>query len=252
MRMPPICNIVSPVFYHPAGERYRICRVENMTFEETAFWVWTFCYHKGWNEAATYAQKFWDQEICGPLLDDLDHHRLEKAMEITNHAHRDELLKAIGYLFPDGNVASKMQVLASTPAVLSGILSPVPLVPSNSGSCAYDNQNSMSINKSSVFSVSRSSIDRQTECESSLRNINGLPNVVCERLDFDRATTPSQVGSYGIEMASHAGMDMRVVPDLEYNKRSSRVRQMIVNGSGTLKNVECSKLGVHHNKTHDI
>jgi len=236
MHMPPIC----PVFYHPAGEKYGICRVENMTFWETAFWVWTFCHHKGWNEAATYAQKFWDQEICGQDLDDLDHHRLEKAMEITNHAHRDELLKAIGYLFPNGNVASKMQVLASTPAVLSGILSPMPLVPNNSGSFAYDNQNYMSINKS------------QTECGSSLRNINRLPNVVCERSDFDSATTPSQVGSYGIEMASHAEMDMRVVPDLEYNKRSSRVRQTIVNGSGTLKNVECSKLGVHHNKTHDI
>jgi len=246
-----LSNIVSPYFYHPTGERFRICHVENMTFEETARWVWTFCHHKGWNEAATYAQKFREQEITGPQLDDLDHNRLEKSMEITNHAHREGLLKAIGCLFPDGNVASKMQFLASTPASLSGIPCPVPLVPINSGSCASDNQNSMSISESSAFSASRSPVHRP-EFESSLRYINGLPYVGCWRSDFDSATMPSQVGSYGIEMASHAGTDMRVVSDSECSKRSSRVRQMNVHGSGTSKNVECSKLRVYHSKTHDI
>jgi len=178
-------------------------------------------------------------------------------MEITNCFHRFELLEAIEKLFPkpsfpDRDVASGIQFLASTPASLSGTVDPVLRVPVYSGGYKNVNQNPISISENSVFNASRSFIVRQTECESSFRNIPGVLNAVCERPDFDSATLPSQVGSFGLEMASHTETDIRVVSRAECSKGSSRVRQMNVHGSSSYRNVECSKLKMHDSKTHDI
>jgi len=54
-------NIVSPSFCQISGENivpFQVSNVEDMTYKQTALWVWTFCHHKGWNEAAMYAQSF--------------------------------------------------------------------------------------------------------------------------------------------------------------------------------------------------
>jgi len=260
-----LSNIVSPSFYNLPDERYRICHVENMTFEDTASWVHTFCHHKGWDEAATYAKRFKDQEITGPLLSDLDDHKLEKWMEITNSSHRAELMSAIEYLVPKSPIpyeygASEMHQLAPTPGSQRGILYPMPLLLFNSVSSVFDNQNSMgtvvyqSQCESSMFGTyaSRSSIDRQSESESSLRNITCLPNTVGDRLDCDSGIAPSQVGSFGIELASHEQTDMSVLSDSECSKRSSPVRQMNVHGSGTSKSANISEFRLHNRNTRDI
>jgi len=256
-------SIVSPSFYHLSDERFRICHVENMTFEETASWVWTFCHQKGWDEAATYAERFKDQEVTGPLLSDLDDHKLEKWIEITNASHRADLLSAIGYLFsgspcPDGYVASEKQSLASTLGSQGGILYPVPLVPIYSGSCVYDNQNSLCMDQSHWESsgcstyASRSSIDRLSVSGSSVQNRACLPNAVGGQLDFDISTESSQIGSFGIELASHEQTDMSVVSDSDSSKQSLPARNINVHGSGTSKNAEFANLRKNHHKTHDI
>merc|ERR1719419_127278 len=181
-------------------------------------------------------------------------------MQITNGSHRAELLSAIKYLFsesplPDGYLASEMHPLPTTPGSQRGVLYPMPLVPFNSVSSVYDNQNSMgtifdqSQCEGSVVSAYelRSPIYRQPESENSLRNITCLPNIDCES-----ATAPSQVGSFGIELASHEQTDMSVLSDSECSKRSSPVRQMNVHGSGTSKSANISEFRLHNRNTRDI
>jgi len=177
-------------------------------------------------------------------------------MEISNCLHRSELLSAIEKLFPKAsspnrNVASGIQLLSHTPASLSGTVDPVLFVPIYSGSCTCVNQNPISTGEGSVPSASQSFV-RQTECGSSFRNINRIPNPVCERSDCDSATSPSQVGSFGLEMGRHAETDIRVVSHAECSERSSRVRQMNVHGSSSNKNVESSKLRMDESKTYEI
>jgi len=263
-----LSNIVSPSFYQPCDKNIvpcRVCNVEHMTVEDTSVWIWTFSHHKGWDEAAVYAEKFQEQEITGPLLSYLDHNALEQCMKITNPSHRVELLSAISYLFSQSpclnkNVASWVQASASSPPNHCGIIYPVQLV-NNTGSSVYDSQNSLSTFvsqsdcESSVLStpVSWRPLNRRSENGSNISNITCLLSTVGDRSDCDTSVALSQNGSLGTDLCSWAQTDTSVVSDSERCRRISGAGYMDLEGSGmSSKNLGYSQERMHNSNTHDI
>jgi len=236
-----------------------------MTCEETSIWVWTFSYHKGWDEAAVYAENFQEQEITGPLLSHLDHNALEQSMKITNPLHRAELLSAIHYLFSWSpclypNVASEVQTSASSPPNFCGIMYPVQLV-NNPGSSVYDSRDSLSSFvsqtdcESSVLTTPAPwrPLNRRSECGSNISNITCLLSTVGDRSDCDTSVALSQNGSFGTELFSQVQTDTSVVSDSEYCRRISGAGYMDVEGWGmSSKSLEYSKQRMHHSNTNDI
>jgi len=262
-----LSNIVSPSFYQPTDKNivpFRVCNVEHMTCEDTSFWVWTFSHHKGWDEAATYAENFQEQEITGPLLSDLDHNALEQCMKITNHSHRAELLSAIRYLFSQShcshkNLSSEVQSSASS-AHHCGILYPVQLV-TNLGSSVYDSQDSLSAFvsqfdcESSVLSTPASwrPVNRRSECGSNISNITCLLSTVGDRSDCESSVALSQNGSFGTDMGSQIQTDTSVISESECCRRISGAEYMDVWESGmSSRNIEYSGKRMHHRNTRDI
>jgi len=71
-----------------------------MTIEETAIWIWTFGYHRGWQEAETCAINFRLNNVSGAFLPQLNDHNLQFFVGITKSEHRGEVLSAVRYLFP--------------------------------------------------------------------------------------------------------------------------------------------------------
>jgi len=261
-------NIVSPSFCQPDDESivpFQVCNVEHMTCEQTALWVWTFCHHKRWDEAARYAQSFKEQEITGTLLIVLDHELLWKCMKITNHTHRDELLSVISDLFskspfPIRNVASVVKASVCTPDSHCGIIYPERLVTSILDSNIYDSQHSLntvvgrSDCESSVISASasRSADDIKFECGNSIQNMTRLSNSMGERSDFNSATALSHIGSFGSDMATHVQTDVSLVSDSECGQRSSWTGCMNVHGLDMpSQSLDYSKPKMHHRKTRD-
>jgi len=93
------------------------CRVDLMTVEQTAAWVRTLGYFKGWDEAVEYESSFRNNQIKGYLLQSLTLDSLKSDLGIWKYGHRLEIMNAIKSLFPSmGEISSNMaKSVSSTP-----------------------------------------------------------------------------------------------------------------------------------------
>jgi len=82
-------------------------QIQNMTIEQTAYWIWTIGCSKKWKEAEHYARTFAAHDIEGTSLKYLNHQRLETQLHIMNHSHRDVILESIRYLKDDARVSRR-------------------------------------------------------------------------------------------------------------------------------------------------
>lgn len=89
---------LSPPFFHAIDTELTsvgISYAEYMNIEETAAWVRTLGYYKGWKQAEVYATNFREHDITGTLLQDLNHENLEDALGIRDPIHKDEFMSEI-------------------------------------------------------------------------------------------------------------------------------------------------------------
>lgn len=98
---PPVpSNVICPPVVNISAQT-SICRVDQMTVEQTANWVRTFGTFQGWSEAEEYAQQFKKNSISGLSLFPLTHELLEVNLGVKNYNHRMQLLNTIQWLFAD-------------------------------------------------------------------------------------------------------------------------------------------------------
>lgn len=260
---------VSPSFYLAKDEdivSVSAYHVELMTFEETSFWVWTYCHLQGWDEAGRYAENFKEQEITGRVLRYLSDSDLKVSLKIISPSHRSQLLSAIRNLLQsatmEAKIDSEVQGSVSTLASPCRIVYPVYLVPYQ-GSIMNDNHNSFSTGvamaqslETSAFStpVTWSSVGGWSGCEGSIPQYICPPTTICVPSYSDKATMLSQVPSFGTDLAKYAQTDMSDIVSESYNsKRSCGAECTDVYGhsmpSGDMVN---STLVVDERKTDDI
>jgi len=115
--IPQLC-VSSPPMFHTNGDLFAFTCVDQMTVEQTANWIWTFGAHKGWAEAAGYAESFKANDMTGELLRNLTPELLECDMGITKLGHRMEILSQIKYLYPNLTVGNS----GTAPTAPSGTL----------------------------------------------------------------------------------------------------------------------------------
>jgi len=174
-------------------------------------------------------------------------------MKITNPGHRAELLSAIRYLFSPsplvGNFLSEVQGSSSAPEHLSGIVNTTVQMVNNLGNSVYGTQDSLSTLVShpdcvsSVFSTPASwrSVNRKSECGSSMSNITCLRNTVSDWSLCVQAGTDS-----GLQVQTN----MSVESESECSRRSSGTGYMDICGVGmSSKSLEYSKKKINHGKT---
>jgi len=108
-----LTGIVSPPCCHPSGASFNATPVQNMTALQTANWIKTFGRYHCWTQAESYAKSFLDNSITGVLMEDLTPEMLEFSLGIRNHEHRQELLSAIQYLYPNRRIRNTPQFQGS-------------------------------------------------------------------------------------------------------------------------------------------
>jgi len=96
-----ICTVVYPQVFHPVNSCYRMTRVDQMTVDETAIWIWTCCYFFGWEEAERYSTTFRENQIFGEVLPLVTDELMKDDLLITNPTHRSVIKSVISLLFPD-------------------------------------------------------------------------------------------------------------------------------------------------------
>jgi len=96
-----IHNQLSPPFYTSPNQLISVTCADLMTIEQTANWIWTYGFYKGWAEAETYATSFRKNSITGRLLPQLTNENLESSLGIIKSDHRTEVLSTIRFLFPN-------------------------------------------------------------------------------------------------------------------------------------------------------
>jgi len=86
-------------------------RADLMTVEQTAAWIGTLGYQKGWEEATEYENSFRGNQIKGYMLQSLTHDSLKSDLGIWKYGHRLEIMMAIKGLFPSMGkmILNKMQ-----------------------------------------------------------------------------------------------------------------------------------------------
>jgi len=87
---PPFCHAIKT-------EHTSVCisYAEDMNIEETAAWVRTLGYYKGWKQWEIYATNFRKNAISGKLLQDLNREMLEDSLGISDDTHKDEFISEI-------------------------------------------------------------------------------------------------------------------------------------------------------------
>jgi len=222
-----LCEIISPKFDEDSIPSYGMCHVKQMTCEQTSLWVRTFCRHKGWDEADSYAEKFKGQWVLGRHLEVLTDFYLKEYLEIKNCLHRKELLSAISYLFSGSIVLESKADSEALASAYTQVLPP---------KIVY---HGLSL-AGSLFSApfTHSSVAGYSESESSILQNRYVP---CSKSYCPSASAASYVGSYTTDMAQWVQTDMSdMVSD------SSQTGFMNVEGpSMPSKNEGYAMMGMH-------
>jgi len=83
----------------PSKSMLSMPRVDLMTVEQTAAWIWTVGHVCGWDEADQYAESFKKNNIWGWLLQKLTVDCLKSDLGINNFEHRLMIMSAIRHLY---------------------------------------------------------------------------------------------------------------------------------------------------------
>jgi len=200
-----LCEIVSPKFDVEKIVSFGICHVEQMSCEETSCWVWTFCHHKGWDEAKSYAAKFKEQSVLGCHLKHVTDFDLEEALEIKDKFHRKELLDAISYMFsgslvPESKVNSEAQPSAWTHVFPSNIVHHDRSLEGSLYSTPFTHSSvaSHSESGSSILSSGPESYYNSSNAASQIGSY-GTGMAQCVQTDSDWVSVSSQAGSINVQ-----------------------------------------------------
>jgi len=96
------CSLpINPDMPQMQNQNIMACRADLMSVEQTAAWVRTLGYFKGWEEAIEYENSFRSNQIKGYLLQSLTLDSLKSDLGIWMYGHRLEIMEAIKSLFPN-------------------------------------------------------------------------------------------------------------------------------------------------------
>jgi len=190
----PLCNIVSPNFCHPSEtplSSFNVCLVNEMTAWQTAYWVWTLGFAKGWGKGVLYAENFWKHDITGDVLDKIDLRMLEDELGI-DPVHSLELLSVIRELHPapyctQTNTQSKpglsARVIESTCGLRQSGCHPGTSLPSSSITMNSPHRQNYSASSICTYRTPSSSTDGGVESRSNIQKSHRTYNAVTVKSD---------------------------------------------------------------------